>query len=155
MSAIKAILTWIIGVLFGMQGGQGKIGGKSLRRFGLPILATGYALSVRWDWRYLAFLLFIPVLCLGYGVDSHLGAILGHVEWLIRAVYATLLSLPFFAFGWRRWLMAVICLIVAFQIHAGSLGQIPYFGDFLIEDLIRYGTLMALVIFNVLVHRDK
>ena len=37
-----------------------------------------------------------------------------------------------------------------FAVRAGSLGHIPWFGDLLIEDIIRYGVLAILIIFNTL-----
>jgi hypothetical protein len=102
MKWIKAIIAWFGIVISGMAGGQGKLGGKAPRRFGIPAIAIFTGWSFGWSWKYLAFLLLIPLLSMGYGVDSHLGAICGHIEWLIRLVYALLLSLPFFIFGlWR------------------------------------------------------
>lgn len=131
----------VIGMVFcGMAGGQGRLpGGKAWRRFGLPAIAA--FVTRRWQ-----FLLLIPILCLGYGVDSQLGAICGHIEWLIRLVYAVLLSLPFLFFGRVRWIIACIALVAAFQVRAGSLWQISWFGDILIEDIVRYGTLASLVV---------
>ena len=155
MNALKAILAWFGGVFFGMAGGQGKIGGKSLRRFGIPILATGYALSVQWRWKYLVFLLYIPLLSMGYGVDSQIGALCGHIEWLIRLVYAMLLSLPLLIFWFWRWVVSTILLIIAFQIQAGSLGNVGWFGDFLIEDIVRYGVLMLVIVLNVLINKQE
>ena len=149
MKALKAIIAFISGTILGMMGGQGKIGGKSTRRFGLPAVIQGYCFSIGWSWKYLAFLFFIPILSMGYGVDSQIGALCGHVEWLIRLVYAILLSIPFAIFGLLRWVSSAILLAIAFQVQAGSIGQLAWFGDVLIEDIIRYGTLMALVIFNV------
>lgn len=155
MSALKAILAWFLGVFSGMAGGQGKIGGKSLRRFGIPILSTGYALSVQLRWQYLVFLIYIPILSLGYGVDSQLGAICGHIEWLIRLVYAILLSIPLLIFWFCRWFVSLILLITAFQVQAGSLGHISWFGDVLIEDMVRYGVLMFVIISNVLINKKE
>jgi hypothetical protein len=150
MKWIKAITAWFGMVIAGMYGGQKN---KAVRRFGLPAIATGYGLSVRWDWRYFAFLGFIPVLVAGYGVDSALGNWLGHIEWLIRLVYALLLSLPFFVFGLWRGVWASVLLVVAFQVHAGSLGHIAWFGDLLGDDIVRYGVLGALVIFNIMIRK--
>lgn len=144
---IKATIAWICMTLAGMRGGQKD---KAWRRVGLPAIAIGAGWSFSWSWKYLAFLLFVPILCLGYGVDSQLYNWMWQIEWLTRAVYAFLLSLPFFVFGLRRGIVAGILLILAFQIHAGSLGNIGWFGDILIEDILRYGTLAGLVLFNVM-----
>jgi len=149
MNWLKAIIAWFGMVIAGMAGGQGKLGGKAPRRFGIPAIALFTGWSFGWSWKYLAFLLLIPVLCLGYGVDSQLGAWLGHNEFLIRLVYASLLSLPFYIFGWIRGVVGSVLLVAAFQIHAGSLGHISWFGDVLIEDIIRFCTLAALIIFNI------
>ena len=150
MNIIKAVLSWIGMTISGMWGGQQD---KAVRRFGLPAIAMGAGFSFGWKWKYLAFLLFIPVLIMGYGVDSVLGGFLGHVEWLIRLIYSLLLSVPFIVFGAWRYILASVLLVVAFQIHAGSFGQI--FGkDILIEDFIRYGTLAGLVLFNIMTNKD-
>jgi hypothetical protein len=150
MKIIKAVIAFI-GILWGgMSGGQGKQAGKSPRRFGIPLIGSMFALSVGWRWKYLAFLLFIPILSIGYGVDSILGNICFHNETMIRVIYALLLSTPFAVFGALRWSMAAGLLVVAFQIQAGSLGYTPWFGDFLVEDIVRYSILAGLIIFNVL-----
>lgn len=149
MKWIKAVFIWITGVIAGMAGGQGKTGGKAPRRFGLPALAVFSGFSFGWDWRYLAFIGLVPVLIMGYGVNSKLMEVLGN-DTIVRAVYAMLLSIPFVVFGLKRWMFAAVALIVAFQVRAGSLGNISWLGDILIEDIIRYGVLMALVLFNVM-----
>jgi hypothetical protein len=154
MDIFKIVLSFFSMVGLGMAGGQGKIGGKNTRRFGLPIVAWLTAFKFNgFKWQDLALFLLIPVLCMGYGVDSQLGAAVGHVEWLIRAVYAFLLSLPFLAYGWVKWGISAVLLVVAFQIQAGSLGYAPWFGDFLIEDIIRYGTLAVVILGNVLIRK--
>lgn len=155
MKILKAILAFF-GMLFtGMAGGQGKTGGKAPRRFGLPSIALLFGWSTGWNWRYLAFLLFIPVLCIGYGPNSVLGAFVGHIEWLIRILYAILLSIPFYVFTWKRGVVAGILLVIAFAIRAGSIGYISWFGDILVEDIFRYGVLSGLVVFNVLTFKPK
>lgn len=146
MKIFKAILAFIGMVFSGLWGGQKN---KAVRRFGIPGIALFTGFSFGWSWRYLAFLLFVPVLCLGYGVDSVLGGFLGHTEWLIRAVYASMLSVPFVFWGWRRWAFACVALIVAFQIHAGSIASFNGF-DILIEDLIRYSTLGGLILYSII-----
>ena len=68
---------------------------------------------------------------------------------LVRVVYGLMLSIPFFFFGWKRGLVAAIALIGVFQVRAGSLGNISWFGDLLIEDIFRYATLGGLISFNI------
>jgi hypothetical protein len=121
---------------------------KSVRRFGIPAIAMGYGFSMGWNWRYLAFLGFIPILVMGYGEHSILGALVGYNEVLIRLLYAVLLSAPFYFFGLWRGVWASGLLVVAFAVRAGALCHIGVY-DILIEDIARYGTLMALVVFNV------
>ena len=143
----KLIFGFLAMVFGGLQGGQGKIGGKNLRRYGMPLMAATTAVAFDgFQWKDLVFLLCIPVLAMGYGVDSYLGAILWHIEWLIRLSYAILLSLPFLFYGLLRWSICAALLILVFQIHAGSLGRISWFGDILIEDLVRYGMWASMVI---------
>jgi hypothetical protein len=146
MNILKAIFAFLGGLIAGMYGGQKN---KAVRRFGLPVIATGFALSIRFKWQYLAFLLFIPILVMGYGEHSRLGALVGYNEVLIRLLYAVLLSTPFYVFGWRKGMIASVLLIIAFAIRAGTLGSFLGY-DILIEDICRYGTLMALVVVYVL-----
>lgn len=152
---IKAIVAWVSMTFLGMSGGQGKLpGGKNERRIGLPLVALGTAISFNgFKWQDLALLLLIPILCMGYGVDSQLGAVLGHCEWLIRFVYAFLLSLPFLFYGKLKWFISSVLLVIAFQIHAGSLGFISWFGDVLKEDIVRYGTLSAVILGNIMIRK--
>lgn len=154
MNIIKAILAFFGMVITAMAGGQGKwIGGKAQRRFVAPSIATVFAFSIKLRWKYLAFLLWIPIFSIGYGVDSQLGALCFHIEWLIRLVYAILIAIPFAVMGILRLVIASILLVIAFQVQAGSIGFIPGFGDILIEDVVRYGTWALLVIVNVLTDR--
>jgi len=154
MKFLKWIGT-IFGTMFlGMAGGQGKTGGKAPRRFGIPGMAFLASLGDGFQWRDLVFLLLIPVLVMGYGTNSILMAWLG-VEWLVRLVYALLLSVPFFLFGWRRGVFAAVLLAIAFQVQAGSLGHVSWFGDILIEDIVRYGILGVLIAFNLFVKKDS
>lgn len=154
MRLIKSVVAFFAMLWGGLSGGQGKQAGKAPRRFGVPAFAIGFGLSIKWSWKYLAFLLFVPILSLGYGVDSQLGSFCGHIEWLIRLVYALLLSLPFYIFGLWRGVIASLLLCSAFQVYAGSLGNISWLGDILIEDICRYSVLAGLVIFNVLFNKD-
>lgn len=141
-------------ITLGMMGGQGKIGGKATRRFGIPGLAFITSLGDGFQLKDLSFLLLIPLLVMGYGENSHLMQIFG-IDWLVRLVYSLLLSIPFFFFSWRRGLIAGILLVVAFQVRAGSLGHVNWFGDILIEDIIRYFVLGILIAFNLFVPRKK
>lgn len=138
------MVAWGVAVL-GLMGGQGKLGGKAPRRFGIPvfILAMG-----NFSKKTLPFLLLLPILSFGYGESSWLASHLSQ-EWLLRAVYAFMLALPFLFFGIKPWGIATLFLIAAFQVRAGSLGNVGWFGDLLIEDIIRYGTLGALVTINL------
>ena len=152
---IKKIIVFISTVIsittFGMYGGQKN---KSVRRYGIP----GVALIASWingfSWRDLALLLLIPILCMGYGVNSQLMGIF-HSDTIVRVVYAFLLSLPFIVYGLKRWIFAILSLVLAFQIRAGSLGTIPFFGDILIEDIIRYCALGSNIAFNIIFRRKS
>lgn len=155
MKYIWGIITAITMTVLGMMGGQGKIGGKTTRRIALPSVATIFAWFSGLGWKALVFLLWIPLLSMGYGVDSHIGAACFHIEWLIRLVYAVLLSLPFIVFSLTRWIICAILLVIAFQVEAGSLGYTSWFGDFLIEDICRYLTLGVLLVVNCLTYRKN
>lgn len=145
---IMAVFAWLGMVIGGMFGGQKE---KSVRRFGVPTLATGFAIGWNgFQWKDLAFLLLIPILVMGYGDKSIIGNLVGHIDWLVRLIYSFLLSLPFLFFGLTRWIISAILLIVAFQIHAGSLGHTNWFGDFLVEDILRYGALATAVLLCVI-----
>ncbi len=132
-------------MFLGMFGGQKN---KGARRFGIPGLAviTSF-LSGKFKWKHLTFLLLIPILTMGYGENSWLMSVLGN-DTLVRIAFGAILSLPFLAFGARRWLCALICLIVAFSVRAGSLSNIGGF-DILIEDMVRYGILGILIVFTI------
>lgn len=141
---IKVIFTTIGIMIAGMFGGQKN---KGVRRFGIPGIAILSVFTNKFEWKHLAFLLFIPVLVMGYGENSVLMSWL-HSDILVRIVYGMLVSIPFVFFGLRRWLVAFISLPIAFSISAGSMGQIGGF-DILAEDMIRYGTLGILIAFNI------
>lgn len=154
MKIIKRIFTAISVMILGMAGGQGKIGGKATRRYGIPGLAFIGSLGDGFQWRDLAFLLLIPVLVMGYGENSKLMAMFGS-DTIVRVVYALLLSIPFFIQSLKRGAVAGILLVIAFQVRAGSLGSVSWFGDFLIEDIVRYGTLGVLVAWNIFFSSGK
>lgn len=147
----------VIGIIFvltiialGMIGGQKN---KGARRFGIPILGFLTAIWQGLGWRSLAILLFIPTLVMGYGENSWLMSFL-HNDILVRIAYAFLLAVPFLIFGLIRFFIALPCLIVAFLIKAGSLGSVGGF-DFLLEDMIRYGVLGALIFVLMIFWRKK
>jgi hypothetical protein len=144
LKAFKAIITAFGITVAGMAGGQGKLGGKAPRRFGISAIAL-LSGGIKRGW---PFLLFLPVLIMGYGENSVLMGLL-NADWLVRIVYGLLLSLPFFFFGWRRGAFALVLLPIAFSIRAGSFGHVGWFGDVLIGDIIRYGALGGLVSFNI------
>ena len=150
------VLPFVICVLW-LVGGQVE---KGFRRFGIP---GSVSLAVLWGvfikerakrpklaWSALAWLLCIPVLSMGYGVDSWLGKVFKK-DLTIRVAYAIILSLPFFVFervtGEPGWFIipTVVSLIGAFQVRAGSLFQIGEF-DVLVEDVVRsltFGTAVS------------
>jgi hypothetical protein len=136
MKWIKSILLSLWTTIAGMVGGQKE---KGVRRFGIPgatVLMGGF--------KGLPFLLLIPTLVLGYGQSSWLISKL-HFDWLVRIAVGTLLSVPFLFYGIKRWIVSLLLLVGAFSIHAGSLGYIGWFGDILIEDILRYGILGILI----------
>lgn len=146
MKWLKAILTALATMVAGMYGGQKE---KGVRRFGIP----GLAIAMDWK-RGLPLLLLIPVLAMGYGETSWLMGLIGN-ELFVRLAYSQLLALPFVFYGVRRWLISAILLGIVFQIHAGSLGNIPWIGDILVEDIIRYLTLGILISFNLFFYRKS
>lgn len=142
MKIIKAIIV-ILGTTFlGMFGGQRE---KGARRFGIPSLAV--VLDYKRNW---PFVLLAPVLILGYGEKSVLMGLI-HNEVLVRLSYSTLLSLPTLFFGVRRWIVSAILLGIVFQVHAGSVGYVSWFGDILVEDIVRYSTLGCIIAYNMIV----
>ena len=141
---IKTAIFSVVATILGMIGGQKE---KGARRFGIAGLALLMTIG-EWSWRNIALVGLIPTLCMGYGVNSWLMGKIG-LEWLVRAVYSTLLSLPFIAYGWRRWLIALVALQVAFAIRAGGFYIEWLQCDFLYEDVARYGTLALLISYNI------
>lgn len=129
-----------------MFGGQKE---KGARRFGI----SGFAVAMDWK-RGWPLLFLIPTLVMGYGENSILMKWIG-IEFLVRAAYAFLLSIPFIFYGLWRWVIASGALIIAFQIHAGSLGHTDWFGDFLVEDAVRYSVLGLLIGFNLFFYRKR
>ena len=152
---IVSVFTVIGVTILGMMGGQGKIGGKGTRRFGVPGLALIAGLCTDGvKWKDFVFLLLIPTLVMGYGEKSWLLSVF-HVDWLVRLAYAILLSAPFWFHGILRGTVAALFLSLAWQIRAGSLGHVAWFGDILIEDVIRYSCLGVLISYNIFFPRKS
>ena len=143
MKWVKVIITAISTMFLGMWGGQSQ---KGARRYGI----SGLAVAMDWK-RGWPMILLIPVLVMGYGEKSWIMGVF-QSEVLVRIAYAMLLSIPFYFYGLLRGAVASVLLIAAFQIHAGSLGYVPWFGDFLVEDIVRYLTLGILIAFNMFFH---
>jgi len=154
MNILKSILAFLGMLLGGMAGGQGKLGGKAPRRFFAPLVALGFGASIKFRWKYLVFLSWIVIFSMGYGVDSDIFRICMSNETLTRIVYAVLVATPFFVFGWFKALLSMAAIVIAFQVRAGSIGNIGWFGDLLIEDMARYGVWAICVIVNVLTDKD-
>ena len=140
---VWGLLVVIVLVLLAMYGGQRN---KGARRFGVPGLAF---LLAFWKNKTKALpILILPFfLAVGYGENSVLMDFFNS-EVLVRIAYPLMLSLIFVFGGFKRWIVSFVLLVGAFQIHAGSLGHIGWFGDILIEDIIRYGVLGSLLVFN-------
>jgi len=149
MKKVLEVLKWVgtalATMVMGMRGGQKT---KGIRRFGIPGFSFMASLGDGFQWRDLVFLLLIPTLVTGYGQSSVLMGWLG-ADWLVRIVYALMLSIPFFFYGLKRGLTAAVALMVAFQVRAGALGSVFWIGEVLIEDMCRYGTLGILIAFNL------
>ena len=142
MKWLKSIMTVIGITITGMWGGQRN---KAVRRAGVPILALTAGGFSRRAW---PLALLMPLLSIGYGESSWLALYL-HQGWLVRGVYACMLSGPFLFYGIKRWGISALLLGIVFQVHAGNLGHIGWFGDILVEDILRYGVLGGLAAFNL------
>lgn len=150
---IDWIITFVI-MGMGMVGGQWE---KGVRRYGVPCLAMVKEFIEMFNKdkdkknkaKFLIFGLMIPVLSMGYGVNSFYKKIFKK-EWLIRLAYAITLSIPFCAYlaltgaSGFKYIVCAGALIGAWQVRAGSLGRIGSF-DILIEDIVRYFTVGRLI----------
>lgn len=147
-------MVWLIPpvtMVLWMVGGQIA---KGARRYGVPgfsMVVLLYRLwmvntddkksSRRYFWIMLGVLLTLPVLSMGYGMDSWLKKICKK-EWTTRLIYAIMLSVPLGTIGTitHQTLWEIILIptlnIAAFQIRAGSLFTVGRF-DVLIEDMVR------------------
>ena len=142
-----SVLPWIglvLGIItLGLIGGQKE---KGARRYGIPGLSLLASLK-NWKWKRLSFIGLIPILSLGYGENSFLMGVLGN-DSFVRLAVSVALSFPFMVFGLWRWVIALLGLSAVYQVHAGSLFTIGTF-DVLIEDILRYGMLGILIVFNI------
>lgn len=148
MRWLKSLFTTIGVMLLGMFGGQREKGARRFGIFGLVLTIDSF------NKRTWPLILIVPILALGYGENSFLYEKLNS-DLLVRFVYAVLLSLPFLFYGLRRWICACLLLVVAFQVHAGSLGYLSWFGDILVEDILRYGVLGTLISFNIFIAKQN
>lgn len=146
MRWFKSILVTVGTMILGMFGGQKNKGARRFGIFGLSLTMDGFT---KRSW---PLILIVPTLVMGYGENSWLYAKFGNDN-LVRFIYAICLSFPFMFYGFIRWGFACALLVGAFQIHASSLGYISWFGDILIEDIIRYGILGGLISFNLFLSR--
>ena len=149
MKWIKSILVFLGTIFLGMLGGQKEKGARRFGIFGFALTLDGFKKN---SW---PLVLLILSLVMGYGEHSFLSDKLGGADWAVRLIYALLLSVPFIFYSLKRWICAFILLVVAFQIHAGSFGHVSWFGDLLVEDLLRYGTLGGLIAFNLFIEKDE
>lgn len=141
-------------VVLWMLGGQIN---TAIRRYGLPVLSSIAAFIVkrkgRGRWIGFVILLYIPILCIGYGIDSKLGKWLGGREWLIRLLYSFVCCVPLvgilgFTGEWWKLIVIVPVVIGVFQIRAGSLGKI-WDCDILVEDICRATILGSAIIWSL------
>ena len=145
-------MTWLLLPVFiamGMIGGQRF---KGVRRFGIPGLATSFAIArdikgkkARWRLYFLSLLSL--VLSMGYGVNSWLMEVFKK-DWIVRVVYGLILSIPFYAANVVIGAVASVGLAGAWSIRAGSFKVYKDY-DFLIEDFIRYAVLGSLICYSL------
>ena len=142
------ILPWGIMGLW-LVGGQLE---KGARRFGVPGLALVAGLWEKWKeapkkrMKLLVFVILIPILSMGYGVNSWLMGIFKK-DWIVRFVYGIMLSVPLGIYTTLtpqntmiHYFIITGLLVAAFQLRAGSLGKIGKY-DILVEDIVRSLTL--------------
>ena len=145
-------MNWLlipIFIVLGMWGGQRT---KGLRRFGIPGLATMFALGkdikdkkARWRHYLLSLLSFI--LAMGYGKNSFYMKVFKK-DWLVRVMYGFTLAVPFLIIDYKIGLPAMLLLASAWSIRAGKFKINEKF-DFLWEDFIRYTTLGCLIAYTI------
>ncbi len=124
---------------------------KGLRRYAIPVIATAYVVMLkdkRKRWLAGLMLILSAILSLGYGENSDIRKFLGGSDFLTRIVISIMIaSIPItYIFLSQKhtnicdtsWsiLTIIIVNVVAWQVHAGSLGKIGRY-DILIEDICR------------------
>jgi hypothetical protein len=134
---------------------------KATRRFGVPSIALtamlyrtmkGQKGRGEKEWaKTLVILLAIPVLSMGYGINSVIGKTFKK-EWIIRTMYAIILSIPLELYALLtlnnqahltlKCTFILIALILAFQVRDTWLGKLRHkltIGKFnlLFEDIVR------------------
>lgn len=144
---------------------------KGVRRYGVPGIVTTidilrrlkgarfYGLRKHW-WKALIMLLFIPLLAVGYGVDSSFKKVFKK-DWIVRIVYAIMLSTPLgiytalTQYTLTQHALMVLALITAYSIRTEWLGvwaRRLKIGDFdiIVEDVIRSSTLGICIVWTLL-----
>ncbi len=122
-------------MILGMVGGQVN---KAVRRYGISTVGlilniSNSKLSIKEKLKRFGLLvLLVAVFSIGYGQESTIGKFIKQ-DWLIRIIYASILSIGFLFF--KMW-YAPLILIPIWQIRMGSFNVIGY--DFLFEDMFRY-----------------
>lgn len=149
---MKEVLLWVLFppaiMVLWMIGGQIN---KGVRRFGIPgtsmigavfwRLTDGEKKSFKETSKLLVLLLLIPVLVMGYGINSKLMKIFKK-DLTVRIAYAIMVSIPLGIYAiitpnpFWKYPIITTSLIVAFQVRAGSLSKIGVY-DVLIEDMVR------------------
>jgi hypothetical protein len=162
-------LPYVIMILWCI-GGQWELGA---RRYGVPTIATFAVVLFRTGkpserWRALVLLLLIPILCVGYGINSALMHLVERIvpresfrtkDLIIRILYAIMLSLPIGIYAqithsMYKYPIIVIALIGAFLVKSewfGSLQSRLKIGSFdiVIEDVVRSLTLGYAIVWLV------
>jgi len=124
---------------------------KGARRYGVPsltlilVLLEQFRKGIKDNKKKaitaLLFILAVPILSMGYGVNSWIMKLLKR-EWLVRLVYALTLSLPLIIYGIinsagiSTLILCPSLIISSFQLRAGKLFSIGDF-DILVEDIAR------------------
>jgi len=129
---------YLITIILYLWGGQLQ---KWVRRIILPSAYTLWKLiqnpkiDKNYRWRSFFLLLLIPLLSMGYGIDSSLMKVLKK-EWLVRLAYATFLYIPFALMSVPIW--GLIALILAFQVRIDKSIADFYKGyDIIYDDIVR------------------
>ena len=145
-------ILWLIGGQISKGARRYGVPGATLALLFIQLLKTNKK-EMKQCLKYLIFLLLIPALTVGYGINSHLMKWLKR-EWLVRVAYATMLSVPLLVYALvagQVWKYPVILalLIGAFQVRADKLGTIGDSFDILVEDIVRSLTLGGAIVWLV------